>query len=157
MNILTVPTIAIYIVSLSSDTCACVRFIQLAVITSNTRNEEIRLLEPTTTGIYVDRGVLKVCFSVTVTVCSGTFHGGQLHRSDPLEGGLPAPLLRHVDLLDELQAAQHVGDVVQPPHLGWNQEVRTEGQRHPTLTLHRSERRGDPPQVLSDVQIPNAN
>ena len=88
---------------------------------------------------------------------SGTFYGGQLHRSDPLEGGLPAALLRHVDLLDELQAAQHVGDVVQPPHLGWNQEVRTEGQRRPTLTLHRFERRGDRPQVLSDVQIPNAN
>ena len=37
--------------------------------------------------------------------------------AEPLEGRLPASLLSDVDLLYEAQAGQHVGDIVQTPHL----------------------------------------
>ena len=36
----------------------------------------------------------------------------------PDEGGLAADLVTQHHLLDELEAAENVGDVVQPPHLG---------------------------------------
>lgn len=43
----------------------------------------------------------------------------EVFRSDPLKRRLPAPLLtRHMDFIDELQAPQHVGDVVEAPHFG---------------------------------------
>lgn len=42
----------------------------------------------------------------------------KVDRAEPLEGRLPSPLLPHVHLLDEVQAGQHVGDVVEPSHLG---------------------------------------
>lgn len=49
----------------------------------------------------------------------------KLHWPEPLEGRLPSLLLPHVHLLDEAQAGQHVGDVVEPTHLGCGSRRRT--------------------------------
>lgn len=51
--------------------------------------------------------------------------GAELNGAEPLEGRLPAPLLSDVNLLDEAQAGQHVGDVVQTPHLSWRRRDTT--------------------------------
>lgn len=43
----------------------------------------------------------------------------ELFRADPFECRLP-PLLfaRHMDFLDELQAPQHIGNIIQAAHFG---------------------------------------
>ena len=46
-----------------------------------------------------------------------TMSAVEVCRADPLERRLPPPLLPDVDLLDQSQTRQDVGDVIQPPHL----------------------------------------
>lgn len=51
----------------------------------------------------------------------------EVFRADPLKCWFPAPLLtRHMDFIDELQAPQHVGDVIEAAHFGCetDQKVR---------------------------------
>lgn len=46
----------------------------------------------------------------------------EVDRTEPLEGWLPAPPLADMDFLDQVQAGQHVGDVVQSAHFSCRQE-----------------------------------
>lgn len=48
---------------------------------------------------------------------TGVWGAAEVHGAQPPEGRLPASLLSDRILLDEVQAGQHVGDVIEAPHL----------------------------------------
>lgn len=47
-----------------------------------------------------------------------TFDLWEFFGANPFKGRFPPPLFCHVDFLDELQAPQHVGYIIQPAHFG---------------------------------------
>lgn len=53
----------------------------------------------------------------------------EVFEADPLECWFPAPLLtRHMDFIDELQAPQHVGNVIEAPHFSCEKGQRVRKQ-----------------------------
>jgi len=47
-----------------------------------------------------------------------TFDLWEFFGPDPFKGRFPPPRFGHVNLLDEFQAAQHIRNIIQPPHFG---------------------------------------